>query len=151
MKYISRRNGDGPFDLGRYAEYLDHVRPRIAALIDGDDLLGEDRFFSLSSPRSFHDARLATLSIAVGEMGGGPQAKLRLEGAYWDRFFDLVYVGVVRSKVDVRGEHDDLLVHEIRLEEGHIVHEMLFASGATIEIVCDRIRFTETEEPREEA
>ena len=107
--------------------------------VDGDDLLNIDRFF-ISDPGRFHDARLERLSIATCGSDDGIGIELCLKGPY----FDLHYGSVVSCKVDVPESDKDLLMHEIRIENELLAHEVLFDGGGRIEIACGGLRFRET-------
>ncbi len=113
----------------------------MAGLREGDELLTIDRF-ALSGPGSFHDARLDHLVVASGT---GPkfQVELRLKGPYFDRHFELFYQEIVSCKIEVPTREVDLIIHEIRLQNDLLAHEILFGDGSTIEILCGRLRFRE--------
>lgn len=146
MKYITR-NQSGGFDLTDYGEYLDKERERLTSVVEGDELLTIDRF--TLDRRSLHDSRLEQLLVAKSANGSqtakqpSTRVEIRLKGAYFDREFLLFYEDVRLCTVETPAPEEDLLVHELRLESDGLVHELHFASGKTIELICGRLRFQE--------
>ncbi|HVZ42324.1 MAG TPA: hypothetical protein VHA82_00830 [Ramlibacter sp.] len=105
--------------------------------------------YDLTNHQSLHDAWLQ--SICVLEPAEGERAEIRrLEiqcrflGPYHDRIIELTYsdvrwyslrhsLGGEARSANSRG-HGDMLIHEIRLGQDCIVHEMNFSDGAVFEI-----------------
>ncbi|MCG8423052.1 MAG: hypothetical protein MJE77_34545 [Proteobacteria bacterium] len=157
MKYIFR-DENGAFDLTKYEDYLDREREAFVGLIQGPELLLIDRFVP-TGPESFHDARFERLvaTTCASEHEGGEahttQLELRLKGPYFDRHFALRYDGVVSCSLEMPGPEDDLLMHEVRSEEGLLVHELRFDKEKAVEVKCRRIHFSEelaVDEPSQE-
>ena len=148
MKYVSRVP-DGGFDLVRYEDYLDRERESLAGVVRGAELLTIDRFVP-SGPGSLHDARFVHLSVGKGsprQADGESQivrVELRLKGPYFDRHFELHYEDVASCSFEAPGPEDDLLMHELRSEEGLLIHELLFDKAKTIAVACRALRFVET-------
>jgi len=147
MKYISQQS-TGAFDLIRYEDYLDREREGLEARISGADLLSIGRFVP-TGPGSFHDARFERLSV-VTEIrdGGGDEeqsltVELCLKGPFFDRQFHLDYKDVVSCRFGAPAPEDDLLMHEVRIEQGQLLHELRFSGGQTIEIACRELMFSE--------
>jgi hypothetical protein len=69
--------------------------------------------------------------------------ELRLKGPYFDRYFELQYESIVSCRVELPGSEDDLLMHELRLDDGIIVHELQFDKDKLIVIACRTICFEE--------
>lgn len=144
MKYIVR-DENGSFDLRRYEEYLDRKCSQLDGLIEGERLTSLERF-DLSGPASFHDARFEGLSADVqsgNASDGCRRVSLRLKGAYFDRYFLLTYEQVSFLSIGVPDQNADLLVHEVRDEDGGVVHELLFDGPRTITVACERLEFKE--------
>lgn len=148
MKYIFR-DENGAFELSKYEEYLDRERNVLVGLIQGQELLRIDRFVPADGG-SFHDARFERFVADKGSPkpgGGAPQAprlELRLKGPFFDRHFELTYDGVESCSFEMPSPEDDLLMHELRLDEGRLVHELWFDHENAIVITCRSIRFSET-------
>ena len=147
MKYVLR-TATGTFDLTRYEEYLEQERGALAACIHGSDLLTVDRFIP-TGPGSFHDSRFETIVVAaggtarVGYKAEVLRVELRLRGPYFDRHFELRYQDVASCSLQAPAPLDDLLMHEVRLEHGVLVHELQFDKGKTIAITCREMLFAE--------
>jgi len=92
-----------------------------------------------------HDARLIEVSYVAGE--DEPQSvtatRVQLKGPYFDRVFELNYVAVREATVTLRDPAADLLIHELRREGEHLVHELVFDGGGSITVVCARVIFAE--------
>lgn len=147
MKYIIRGEG-AAFDLKRYEDYLGREREALTGLIQGAELLFIGRFVP-TGPESFHDARFERLvaTACASQQGAGDahaaQLELHLEGPYFDRYFQLTYDGVESCSLEIPGADDDLLMHEVRSEEGLLVHELLFDKGKFVKVTCRGVRFQE--------
>lgn len=153
MLYI-HRDGEDSIMFGRYLEALATFLDRLPSHIA--EFAGDEDRFTLSHPKSLHDAGLRQL--AIQEVPGNPDAassvdmELLLIGQQGDRNIRLRYHNVARYNVrGVRerlGWHDsfhgDIYTHEVRLgDDGRFVHEILFASGSLIEIECSDFRVTD--------
>jgi hypothetical protein len=149
LKFV-HQNSAGIWQLDRYFEYLGIVRERLAPHVAAFALPAER--YSLDSPHSLHDAWLEALiveELAAGGRGEQRNTRItaRLLGAYHDRWHELTYSGVRRYRVEAgaaQGGHSDLLVHEVRIgDAGLLTHELLFASGAVIDLECEDLRYVE--------
>jgi hypothetical protein len=146
MKYILRES-TGAFDLTRYEDYLEQQSGTLSAHVHGANLLATDRFVP-TGPGSFHDARFERLLVATtANSESGHQSiriELRLRGPYFDRYFDLLYEKVHSCIFRAPNPDDDLLMHEVRTEQGALTHELQFDKGNTIVISCREMHFVET-------
>lgn len=138
MKYL--RNIDGGWCFDRYEAYLSKNGDELRARIDGEDLL-DMRRLSLSDRGSLHDARFVKLAIEPSD--DVTAMVLWLRGPYFDRFFRLEYRDVEQCSLSAPRPTHDLLIHEVRLEDGGIVHELFFDGDHTILVECGRIEFRE--------
>jgi hypothetical protein len=147
---LIHQDSAGTWQLERYFDYLSSVRERLAPHVAAFALPAER--YSLDSPHSLHDAWLESLIIEDLAAGGRGEERntrivVRLLGAYHDRWHELTYTGVRRYRIEggaARGEHSDLLVHELRIgDAGLLAHELLFASGAVIDLECEDLRYAE--------
>jgi hypothetical protein len=149
MKYVSR-GPTGTFDLIGYEDYLKRERGVLAARMGGADLLTIDRFVP-NGPGSFHDARFESLLVAASTAERPSsetpilRVELRLKGPYFDRYFELRYEDVASCSFQMPALTDDLLMHEVRMNDGLLAHEFLFDRGTTIVITCREMRFLEVE------
>ena len=131
-----------------YEEYLTRERDALTARIHGADLLTINRFVWVG-PESFHDARFESLSVATSVTGQGDsetqglRVELCLRGPFFDRYFDLHYEDVSSFTLQAPGPEDDLLMHEVQVERGVLVHEFVFDKEKTIVITCREMRFIE--------
>lgn len=145
MKYITRQPNDA-FGLEPYEDYLDGARKGLSACIHGPELLTLSRFIP-RGPESFHDARFERLTaMAAGGEDGVPKSvsvEIRLKGPYFDRYFELLYKDVAECSLQLPRPEADLLMHEIREENGLLVHEFLFWKDKTVEIACRELHFRE--------
>lgn len=148
MKYVSR-GPTGTFDLTAYEDYLDRERGALAVRIHGAELLTIDRF-APKGPASFHDARFESLLVSTAPSrradaeGQTVQVELRLRGPYFDRGFELRYEDVDTCTFQAPAPEDDLLMHELRAEDGLLTHELQFDKRKSITIACRELRFLET-------
>jgi hypothetical protein len=147
---LVHRDSAGTWQLDQYFEYLGTIRERLAPHVVAFALPAER--YSLDSPHSLHDAWLE--SLIIEELASGARGEqrnlriaIRLLGAYHDRYHELNYMGVRRYRIEVgaaQGGHSELLVHELRIgDAGLLGHELLFASGAVIDLECEDLRYTE--------
>jgi hypothetical protein len=149
MKYNARDPQTGAVDLRPYEQYLKAARETLAARIHGADLLSIDRFLP-KGPECFHDARFDRFSMTAhgterpGSHAQILRAELRLRGPFFDRTFELQYDDVASCTFQAPEPDDDLLTHEVRLEDGFVVHELAFEHDKKIAIACREIRFVET-------
>lgn len=130
---------DHVIDFERYDEYLtgveDVMDPRVFEFARNPD------HFNLSSPSSLHDAWLEEFRVAESRSddsdGNRISVTIVLLGAFHDRRIVLEYDGVSGYDFSFSGEvcrgtvqkHGDVYTHEMRIEEGVHVHEILFADG----------------------
>ena len=155
MKYISR-NSSGVFEMRAYEDYLEGESESFLSHVTGANLLAIERFVP-TGPESFHDARFESLlastllAKSTDSEIGALRVDLRLKGPYFDRHFELQYEDVASCKLEAPGPADDLLMHEVRSENGFVIHDFEFDKGKTISIVSRRIRFIERLECSAEA
>lgn len=132
-----------------YERHLDRAKPRVPA--------AAWRFFRHGSPaNTLHDARLVRLVAGDSPRGhrssagrGRFVAFLSLEFLSYgaDRLYAFEFKGLRRlaSALAIRGgERDlgDLYTYELRAApQGRLAFGFLFATGATIEIECERLGF----------
>jgi hypothetical protein len=148
VKFNLRDPVTGRVDLRAYASYLEREREALSAHVRGVDLLTIERVFS-DGPGCFHDSRFDRLSITTsGTERPGSHAQildveLRLRGPFFDRYFELSYKEVSSCHLQAPAPDDDLLIHEVRMEDGSLVHELLFDHDQTIAISCRELLFRE--------
>jgi len=142
MKYV-RTGDDGSIHIQPYLDYLDAEGAHLGELVDGESLLMHGRN-GLIGRDTFHDGRVRKVTLETVP-GASPtfRATILLLGPYFDRWFELVYEGVVRWSGDVPGRDTDLIVHELRREGDTVIHPFDFDRGITIEVVASRVRFRE--------
>lgn len=139
------RDGEDSIEFGRYLDApstYSHRLPEAARQFAGD----VERF-ALNHPKSLHDAWVESLVVkeshARDEADSGVSLELVLLGQKHDRRIRLIYRRVERYEIraDKGGHrdtlHGDLYTHEVRLSEaGRVVHELLFVTGARLEVEC---------------
>ena len=133
--------------FGRYLDALATYRDRLPKGVA--QFAGDEERFVLTHPKSLHDARLkqTTITETAGrdDRPSFVEIELLLDGQQGDRYIRITYQNVaryeIRGKQEQLGSHDsfhgDVFTHEVRIGEiAGVVHEVLFASGSTIEIEC---------------
>lgn len=146
MKHIRKTPADG-WSLTQYFDYLDLNREILPREVY--EFASNREHYSLTSHRSLHDAWLEWLVVSESASGNRSeircvQIECRFLSPYHNQYIELKYVGVcgyVLKAIDpLLGNsavgHGDLLMHEVRLEGGRVVHEMLFSNGGSVEIWC---------------
>lgn len=148
MHYICNANGDITWTA--YEAYLDSIRAQLPPHIWAFAV--DERHYNLDARQSLHDAWLQECRVVETATGSRQEIRqteihLRLLGPWHDRLIHLHYLGV-RQYTMIQGDsadwHGDLLLHEVRLNDGLIVHEMVFDHGARIQIACTDLRHTQT-------
>jgi len=111
----------------------------------------------LNSPHSLHDSWLTSISIKENreiERPFNPKPTIRIEllGQMHDRDIVLLYEGVEYycmegiKNLSNWGDtfHGDITSHQVTINaRGHVVHEIFFASGATVLIECKGVECEE--------
>jgi hypothetical protein len=146
MKYILPLPGGG-WDLAGYIDYITTCRDAMPAEVFS--FASDIRNFDLTSHQSLHDAWLEWFMIKECASGSRSENRsIQLEclflGPYHDQYIELKYLDVDRYRFSFPGRqvanstvaHGDLLMHEVRLEDGRVVHQMEFSNGAEFEICC---------------
>jgi hypothetical protein len=139
------RAGEDSIMFGRYLEALAGYRERLPEAVAR--FASDEERFVLNHPKSLHDAWLESVIVkearAVADVPSGVEVEVVLLGQRHDRRIRLLYRNVERYNAHAaRGEyhdsfHGDLYTHEVRLSEaGHVIHELLFVTGARIEVEC---------------
>lgn len=145
MKHIRNLPGGG-WDLADYFDYLNANQDKIPAEALAFAL--DRRNYDLTSHQSLHDAWLEWFLVSEPATGARSetrsiQIECRFLGPYHDHYIELKYVDVSEYKV-IAGQapgsplvgHGDLLMHEVRAEGAHVIHEMVFSNDTVFEIVC---------------
>lgn len=149
MKYI-KDDEQGFTSFSDYFSYLASMKHEFQEEIYV--FLADETRYDLSSKGSLHDAWIKTLTFnspfVTDEVAEDvPNVQLILLGPYHDRDFVLSYFGVVSCDMNLQLSDDDrkkdLLIHEARMEEGIMVHELLFDGDMTIKIRCKSMHFEE--------
>jgi hypothetical protein len=140
----------GVWQGGPYFAYLDQIRDRLPVAVA--EYATRVEHYTLDSHESLHDAWLEIVEVLEPATGARLEERttdvaIRLLGGYHDRRHELIYHGVqsykVTAPVTARG-HGDLLVHEFRLNDrGQPEHELLFSTGATIEVAFTGFEYRE--------
>lgn len=139
MKYILGEKRD-MIDYQRYHRYLEEMKNLLDETVY--EFASNSDHFDLRSPNSLHDAWLEEFRITENRNKNSSDANISgvvtLLGPTHDRRIILEYAGVLAynfyfdSKVLTSGgglRHGDIYTHELRLEEGVHVHEIIFARG----------------------
>ena len=146
MRYILDELG-GPIEYDRYFEYLESIQTQLPANVYR--FASDPTNFDLTSHWSLHDAWLEYFKIL--EPSEGERQELRridiqssYLGPYHDKRIRIDYSDVVsyslqtpkafRLPPSYRTGHGDVITHEIRLEDGVMVHELAFSRGSIITV-----------------
>lgn len=137
MKYVEINEATGAVSWEPYFEYLRGARelfpPQLYSYVI------DWKHYALDSMDSLHDAWL------TGAMFGYREREVTLEflGPWHDRTQVFRYTGVKSYKFDVLTEYRagdaDVLAHEFRIEEGRVVHEIVFSNRKNIVIAADDV------------
>jgi len=163
MKYILSPNDNEPgIRYGRYLDYLETIKGSLPAHVA--EFASSKQFFTLDSPHSLHDAWLNSVEVRETRRSEQPREPtvtltLKLLGQYHDRVIVLEYENVFQYRMEGTREikdgppnfqygdtfHGDVITHEVRLgNEGHIIHEIAFATESALLVEC--LNFTHREE-----
>jgi hypothetical protein len=114
--YLSSARTEFPPQLYAYAANREHYSPDGRNTLQGAWLIGVQLGYRAQ------DVVLAFLS------------------AWHDRKHVLTYVGVeaytLNIEVDYSAGNRDLVAHELRVEDGLVVHEVAFRTGKTLRVTC---------------
>lgn len=140
MRYMDPENGVP--DWTGYAAYLQDIRHLLPEHVWR--FVADDGHYNLHDRRSLHDAWLEQCSVEESASGARHEIRqtqicLRFLGPWHDRHIHLHYLGVARYRLlqpPEAASHGDLLMHELRLEDGLLLHELAFANGARWHIAC---------------
>ena len=150
----------------RWSEYKDYLETIKDKLPPDGYLIGSNYWrLGMSSPGNFHDSWVEKVVISEEPTEGrrhrikAQHRRLdifvRLLGSYWDRYHELHYFDVQSYALFFGPEdgertavpHSDWLIDEVRLSDnGYMIHEVEFRSGARWLIECKD--FTYKEKPR---
>jgi hypothetical protein len=135
MKYVEIDEVTGEVSWDRYFAYLESVKASFPSELHAYASAWEH--YALDSKASLHDAWLTTARFAHRDH----EVTLEFLGPWHDRTHVFRYRGVKSYAFDVSlryGPDDpDVLAHEFRIEDGAIVHEIVFVTGKAIVIACE--------------
>lgn len=150
MKHILNASGGG-WELSGYFNYLASIRETMPPEVLQFAL--DQRNYDLTSHQSLHDAWLEWILISEPATGArseirSTQIECRFLGPYHDQFIEIKYLGVNAYKLISADQsatnravaHGDLLMHEVRIEGAHVIHEMVFSNGAMFEVTCQTFK-----------
>ena len=150
MKHILNAPGGG-WELSGYFNYLNSNREAMPTEVFEFAL--DQRNYDLTSHQSLHDAWLEWILVSEPATGArseirSTQIECRFLGPYHDQFIEIKYLGVSsykllsadQSSTNNAVAHGDLLMHEVRVDGAHVIHEMVFSNGATFEIMCQTFK-----------
>jgi hypothetical protein len=143
-------NEHGSIAFDSYFKYIESIREQLSPT--AYSFASNFDHYSLNSHCSLHDAWLER--TVIEEIASGQREetrslgiKLAFLGPYHDRTLMLNYDRVSSYTMCMSGKasnttaHGDVVVHEVRVKDALIEHEILFASGATILIACKDLMF----------
>jgi len=139
MKYVDvdERPGEVGVSMDRYFEYLRSVQQQFPPELYA--YASKVEHYSLDSKNSLHDAWLVKAELSYREK----ELTLEFLGPWHDRNIILRYVGVKAYSFDLsvqfRDGDGDVLVHEFRIDDGLITHEIAFHQGRTILVTAQNI------------
>ena len=135
MRYIYTESDDS-IEFDRYLEelssYKHNLPPEVAEFASDEDR------FTLSHASSLHDAWLESIVVsesrATDEKPSQVSVEVILLGQQHDRRIHLKYSDVSRYTHTFaesgfprfQTKHGDLFTHEVRYEDGQVIHEILF-------------------------
>jgi hypothetical protein len=130
MKYVEFDPRSGAVTLDAYFEYLRSVRQEFPA--DLYSYAANREHYSLDGRNTLHDAWLIGVQFGYRAQ----EVVLAFLGAWQDRKHVLTYVGVEGYTLDLDVKYQagdrDIRVHEFRLEDALITHEIVFSTGKRI-------------------
>jgi hypothetical protein len=139
MKYIDmdERRGEVSARFDRYFEYLRSVQHQFSS--DLYAYASKLEHYSLDGKSSLHDSWLMTARFSYREK----ELTLEFLGAWHDRKLVLKYLGVKTYMFDLnvqfRNGDGDVLVHEFRIEDEFVTHEIAFHQGKSILITAQNV------------
>lgn len=146
MRYIYREFDEG-IEFDRYLNALEAYRHLLPAEVAS--FASDESRFTLDHASSLHDAWLESIVISESRASGIHPSEVTIEiillGQQHDRKIHLKYSGVSQySSTLVKSDlpsfdtkHGDLFTHEVRYEDAHVVHEILFQIGTRMLISCN--------------
>jgi hypothetical protein len=137
MKYVEIDERSGTVSWERYFEYLRSVQQQFPSELYAYAIKWEH--YALDSMDSLHDAWLTCARFAYRER----ELTFEFLGPWHDRTQIMRYVGVKSYAFDILVEHrlgdGDVLVHEFRIEDGRVVHEIVFSNRKCIMVAADNV------------
>jgi hypothetical protein len=132
MKYVNIDKLTGEVSWDAYFEYLSSSRDRFPTALYSYAINWEH--YSLDGTNSLHDAWLASIQIGYRNR----EITLEFLGARQDRKHFFTYAGVAKYRLDLdvtyRGGDRDVLAHEFTVDDGQLVHEIVFLKERTISV-----------------
>lgn len=132
MKYVNVDKLTGEVTWDAYFEYLRSIRDRFPSALYSYAIDWEH--YSLDGANSLHDAWL--VSVQVGYRNR--EITLGFLGARQDRKHILTYTEVERYRIDLevtyKGGDRDVLAHEFTMDDGRLVHEIVFSNERAISV-----------------
>jgi hypothetical protein len=132
MKYVEVDPHTGDVSWDAYFEYLRAVREDFPPELYSYAANGEH--YCLDGRNSLHDAWLIGVQFGYRAQ----EVVLAFLGAWHDRKHVLTYVGVETYALDIdvqyRSGDRDIVIHEFRVDDGLVTHEIVFSTGKSIVI-----------------
>lgn len=132
MKYVKVDKLTGEVMWDPYFEYLRSMRDRFPAALYAYAI--DWGHYSLDGTDSLHDAWLVSVQLGCRNR----EVTLEFLGARHDRKHHFTYADVDQYRMDLevtykRGDRD-VLMHEFTMNEGRLVHEIVFPNERAISI-----------------
>jgi hypothetical protein len=137
MKYVRIDAETGAVEWDAYFEYLHSIRSQFPTQLFSYAANWEH--YSLDGANSLHDSWLTEVRFDYQK----EVVTLGFLGARRDRTHVFRYQGVAsyafNLSVNYRSGDRDLLAHEFRVEDGFIVHELIFAGEQSVALRCSNV------------
>ena len=149
MKFIKQdERGFTSFD--NYFAYIASIKERLDERLFA--FASDPSRYDLNSKGSLHDAWIQSMQIEADHGYNGKHVdrsdiSLTLLGPFHDRLHVLQYFDVKWSSINLQfggqNRHKDLLLHELRWENGLLQHQFEFDGGGVLEFHCLNIEYQE--------
>lgn len=138
----------GVVNFDEYFSYLDAVKESFSDELY--EFVADWERYDLNSRKSLHDSRIVSMEFKYNEAEDGGYTLnliLNLRSVYRDRVHQLQYENVESYFLDdsfgKSPRPGDLLLHEFRVSDGMIEHELHFSNQSKIRIKCSGVLYKE--------